>query len=65
MIEQSDNEDGYDLFEAAGGNSGLKAAAATFGMTHTSIGPHRPDVHDDERLGLPGAAAIWWSPTVR
>ncbi len=42
MIEQSNNEDGYDLFEAAGENSGLAAAVAKFGMTNTTIGRTDP-----------------------
>jgi beta-lactamase class A len=42
MIENSDNEAGYDLFLAAGGNAGLSAAAATFGMTHTVPGATDP-----------------------
>jgi len=35
MIEQSDNAEGYELWEDADGNSGLAAAAKRFGMTHT------------------------------
>ena len=42
MIEQSDNEDGYDLFEAAGGRAALVAAARAFGMTHTVPGDTDP-----------------------
>ncbi len=42
MIENSDNEAGYDLFLDAGGNAGLSAAAAAFGMTHTQPGRTDP-----------------------
>jgi beta-lactamase class A len=42
MIEQSDNADGYSLFEAAGGRSGLAAAVTSFGMTNTVIGRTDP-----------------------
>jgi hypothetical protein len=38
MIEQSDNEDGYSLFEAAGGRSALTSAAKAFGMSNTVAG---------------------------
>jgi beta-lactamase class A len=38
MIEASDNVAGYSLFEAAGGNAGLAAAAKAFGMTRTIPG---------------------------
>jgi Beta-lactamase enzyme family len=42
MIENSDNVAGYALFLAAGGNAGLAAAAARFGMTHTVPGRSDP-----------------------
>jgi hypothetical protein len=42
MIENSDNEAGYDLFLAAGGNAGLSSAAAAFGMSHTVPGRTDP-----------------------
>jgi hypothetical protein len=42
MIENSNNVDGYSLFLAAGGNTGLASAAATFGMTHTVPGRSDP-----------------------
>jgi beta-lactamase class A len=42
MIENSDNAAGYSLFLAAGGNSGLAAAAKQFGMTHTVPGRTDP-----------------------
>ena len=42
MIENSDNVAGYSLFEQVGGNSGLAAAAQTFGMTHTVPGRSDP-----------------------
>jgi beta-lactamase class A len=42
MIENSDNVAGYSLFEAAGGNSSLAAAAKQFGMTNTVPGRTDP-----------------------
>jgi hypothetical protein len=42
MIEQSNNTDGYGLFLDAGGNAGLSAAAAQFGMRHTVPGATDP-----------------------
>jgi beta-lactamase class A len=42
MIENSDNAAGYQLFLAAGGNSGLAAAARRLGMKHTVIGRSDP-----------------------
>jgi hypothetical protein len=42
MIENSNNVDGYALFHAAGGNTGLAAAARQFGMTHTVPGRSDP-----------------------
>lgn len=42
MIENSDNAAGYQLFLAAGGRSGLAAAARRLGMGHTVIGRSDP-----------------------
>ncbi|MBV9592688.1 MAG: serine hydrolase, partial [Actinobacteria bacterium] len=42
MIEQSDNDAGYDVFERVGENAGLSRAAAAFGMTHTVPGRTDP-----------------------
>jgi beta-lactamase class A len=42
MIEQSDNEAGYELFLQAGGRSALVATAASFGMAHTVPGRTDP-----------------------
>jgi len=42
MMEQSNNVDGYDLFLAAGGNSGMAAAAKRLGLKHTVLGRSDP-----------------------
>jgi hypothetical protein len=42
MIEASDNVAGYSLFQSAGGNAGLAAAAKAFGMTKTIPGRTDP-----------------------
>jgi hypothetical protein len=42
MIEQSDNDAGYSLFLAAGGNRGLAAAAKQFAMASTVPGDSDP-----------------------
>jgi beta-lactamase class A len=41
-IENSDNPAGYRLFLAAGGTSGLEAAARRFGMRHTVLTSYDP-----------------------
>lgn len=42
MIENSDNEAGYDLFLDIGGNTGEAAALTAFGMTHSAPGISDP-----------------------
>ncbi len=42
MIENSDNDAGYQMFLAVGGNPGLRAGFAALGLTHTVPGRSDP-----------------------